>query len=372
MKIAVITTSFLPKFGGAEFVVHHLANHWVLLGHEVHVLNYTTDKTSHKDAAYSIHKYKVPRGSTRFGYHNFPFNSFVTRKIERELKKIQPDFISAHVAYPTAIWLSSMDPIPRFIITSHGSDLTHLQWGDRNKYKIDDLLLKSLNKSAGVIAISAYTRKILEKIGVNPGRIIDIPNGVDTNHFKKKIALDIYEKFDIPKESLIILTIANEHPAKALDIGIQSFAKLNNLLPNIYYLIIGRGVSKWQALAKVLGVQSKIIFCDGLFDDDLIAAYQQSDILFSPSNWEMCSLVILEGMAAGLPLVITNVGGSQELIQGGQNGFIVEPQKPDQMAEALKQLAVDESLRNRMSDANIVKAKFYDWTKISQLYLKYA
>ena len=69
MKIALITTSFLPAIGGAEFVVHHLAQQWSLQGHNVCVFNSLTDEIYHPDANYSVKKYRLIRGGKRFGFH---------------------------------------------------------------------------------------------------------------------------------------------------------------------------------------------------------------------------------------------------------------------------------------------------------------
>lgn len=73
MKIALVTNTFLPIIGGGEFVVHHLANHWIKRGHEVCVFNSLTNEVAHPEALYSVKRYKIMRGSTRFGYHRFPW-----------------------------------------------------------------------------------------------------------------------------------------------------------------------------------------------------------------------------------------------------------------------------------------------------------
>ena len=74
MKIALVTTSFLPKIGGAEFVVHYLAHHWAKQRHEVCVFNPTTDD-SYFDDNYEVKRYRALRGGTRFGHHRWPFRT---------------------------------------------------------------------------------------------------------------------------------------------------------------------------------------------------------------------------------------------------------------------------------------------------------
>lgn len=370
MKIAIPTTQFFPTIGGAEFVVHHLARQWSAQGHDVCVMNYTSDNSDLDDLPYSVRKYKVLRGATRFGYHKFPFKWHTSRELKRLLKEFQPDFISAHVGYPMAIWLSNLKPTPKFIVTCHGDDLNKFNWGDRNKYNIDIPLVSSLNKSGGVIAISTYANKILEEMGVDPSLILNISNGVDLESFQKKVTFDLRIKFGLPKDAMTILSVGREHPTKAFDAGIKSFAKICARVPEAFYIILGPGVNKWSSLADKLGISKKIIFCDGLYNDDLIGAYKTSDIFFSPSRGELSALVVLEALAAGLPQVVTNISGSQDIIQSGKNGIVVEPEQIDDMADALYQLLNNKQLCTKMSKANLAKSKSYGWDQISRLYLE--
>ena len=77
-------------------------------------------------------------------------------------------------------------------------------------------------------------------------------------------------------------------------------------------------------------------------------------------------------MAAGCAEVVTDVGGSQDLIETGENGIVVAPGDVDSMAEALGRLIEDESLRRRFGQANHEKSRLYGWERISKMYLEHA
>ena len=372
MKIALVTSSFLPRIGGAELVVHNLAQHWSLQGHEVCVFNALTDKAYMSEVKYSVSRYRLLRGSTRFGYHRFPFQQIAVRNLQRAITKFQPDFISAHFGYPVGVWLSQMNPIPRFLITCHGRELTKFSWGYRNIYKIDNFLTDALNKSSGAVAISSHARELMEEMGVIPENILDIPNGVDIRRFQKQVDFDFRSQFGISEDAKIILSVGREHPQKAFDRGIKAFSKISDKIPNTYYVILGRNTKIWQSLVNDLRLHNRVILCEGLQGDSLVGAYQQSDIFFSSSVWEMMPLVVLEALAAGLPLVVTDVSGSQDIVQTGENGIIVEPGRLDQMADALYQIISDESLRKNMAMENPNRAKYYSWDNICKLYLEHA
>jgi glycosyltransferase involved in cell wall biosynthesis len=372
VRIALITRSFLPRIGGAEFVVHHLANQWCHQGHDVCVMNAVVDKTTQPDSLYAVRRYRQLRGSSRLGAHRFPFAWYCATQLKNFLNEYEPDFISAHFAYPVAVWMSMIRPLPKFLITCHGPALNETPRGPRAVYGIDKLLADSMNLSLGVVAISSHARHVMERIGVKPKKILNIPNGVDTQRFRTEVDFNLRDKFGLPQQALVILSVGREAPggAKAYDQGLRAFAQVATKLPDAYYVILGKGTDKWLLLAQQLNINNKVVFCSGLYGDELAGAYQQADIFFLPSIKELCPLVVLEAMAAGRPQVVTDVSGSQDMIQTGLNGIVAQPGNVKEISEALYRLASDESLRKRFGQANLKKAVEYDWEIISRRYLQ--
>lgn len=372
MKIALVTASFLPQVGGAEFAIHNLALQWHAQEHETCIMNCVTNEATHAQGEYMVKRFKLLRGSTRLGYHRFPMGWYAQRGLGRLLKEFKPDFISAHFGYPTGYWLSRIKPLPKYLITCHGSEITKSEWSYRQRYNCDKQLTRGLKMSAGCVAISTYARKLMEELGVESSHIFDIPNGVDVERFQSKVDFDLHGKFGIPKEAVVVLSVGRDHPAKAYDTAIKAFAKLHSRVREVFYVMLGKSTGKWRSLASELGVGKQVGIYEGLYGNELVGAYQQADIFFSSSVQEMFPLVVLEAMAAGLPEVVTNVSGSQDVIKSGTNGFVAKPNQPDEMADALYKLATDESLRKRMADANRERSKFYGWDHISRMYLEHA
>jgi glycosyltransferase involved in cell wall biosynthesis len=371
MKIALVTASFLPRVGGAEFTVHNLALQWHAQGHEICIMNCVTNEVTHAQGKYMVKQFKLLRGSTRFGYHCFPMGWYAQRGLGRLLNEFKPDFISAHFGYPTGYWLSRIKPLPKYLVTCHGSEITKSEWSYRQRYNCEKQLAHGLKKSAGCVAISTYARKLMEELMVESSHIFDIPNGVDLERFQSKVDFDLRSRFRIPKEAVVILSVGRDHPAKAYDTAIKAFAKLNSKVNEVFYVMLGNGIEKWRSLASELGIGKQMGICEGLYGNELVGAYQQADIFFSSSVQEMFPLVAIEAMTAGLAEVVTNVGGSQDVIKNGLNGFVAEPNQPDEMADALYKLATDETLRKRMGDMNRERSKFYGWDHISRLYLEH-
>ncbi len=370
MRIAVVTMSFLPRVGGAEFVVHHLATQWSRQGHEVCVMNACSDAPPQPDAGYGVRRFRVLRGSDRLGHHRFPLAWYIRKQMARLLKEFRPDAISAQFGYPTAWLLSGLRPVPRYLVTCHGTDLTTAPWGYRARFGIDPLLRHALNASAGAVAISSHAAQLMEELGVARDRILRIPNGVEWAKFQREVGVDFRDQLGLPRGAVVVLSVGREHPAKGYGTGIEAFARAAPKVPDLYYCLVGRGVECWKGLTERLGVASRVILCPGLYGENLIAAYRQSNIFFSPSVQEMFPLVVVEAMAAGLPAVVTNVSGSQDAVQSGDNGLVVEPGDTDAMADALARLAADAPLRETMSVAGRARAKLYDWENVSHMYLE--
>lgn len=371
MKIALATPTFLPSIGGAEFVVHHLACAWSSMGHEVCVLNATTSERPGPDCPYDVRHLRVSRGSSRFGYHRFPFVYGTLHRLRRALRDIRPDAISAHFAYPTATWLAAIHPTPRFVVTCHGSDICTHDWAYRKLFDIDALLRRSINKSTAVIAISAQARLMLQELGVDPARIADIPNGVEVRRFKRRSEWNLRSHFGIADSAFVVLSVGRDHAAKAYDTGLSAFHRALQSTSDMHYVIVGRGVARWAQLASDLGIRSRVHFHDGLYGDELVGAYQQADIYLSCSRSETMPLVVLEAMAAGCAPVVTNVSGSQDLVDHGENGLLAPPDDTETLAAHLSELAESEPLRMQFRRSNLERADSYDWSNIALRYLEY-
>lgn len=369
MRIALVSNSFLPDVGGAELVVHELAQAWGRQGHEVRVLNWVTDEATHPQATYSVRRYRPLRGAPRFGYHRFPFFGYTARQIARLLREFAPDFVSGHMGYPTASYLARARPRWPFMVTCHGRDLTHFDWGYRKQYGIDDLMRRDLQASLGAVAISSYAHRCLSDLGLPEEKIHDIPNGVDLERFRRPVDFDLRDVLGLPKEAMVVLSVGRVHPQKDFETGLRAFAAVARDVPRAHQLILGKRTTGLRPLVDELGLTDRVHLHEGLHGDDLVGAYQQADVFFSSSVWEMMPLVVLEAMAAGLPAVVTNVSGSQDLVRHEQTGLVVEPGAVDEMAAALRRMLTDARQREDFAASTARRADGYAWDRVARMYV---
>ena len=372
MKIALVTSSFLPQVGGAEYAVHYLANAWSRQGHEVWVINSNTEVPTHPEALYKTLKYTFLRGTTRYGFHKFPFCQYAVRGIKKCLDKVRPEYISGYFVYPTGYYLSLIKPRVGYDIAALGSDITKNPWSYRIRYNCQRHIQKALEGANRCIAISDHAVELYKELIGDARKIVKIPYGVDIGRFSKKVEVDIRGKLNIDKDSFLVLSVGRNHEAKDYKTGIRAFSLLLKQCPNAVYLLVGRDVRKLQAVADEYGVSDQVVLQEGLAEDEVAAAYQQSDVFLSCSRQEMFPLVTIEAMACGRPIVVTNISGNQDLVVQGKNGFIAEPGDYQEMSECLLRVAKDSELRSLMGTENRRISQDYDWDIISRKYLIYA
>lgn len=150
------------------------------------------------------------------------------------------------------------------------------------------------------------------------------------------------------KQSKVIGTIANLYPTKGLNYLIEAAAILIKNYPDLMFLVIGDGQEKKNLELKIknLGLEDRF-FLLGTIE----RAYQYLkafDVFVLPSIKEGWPYTLLEALAAGVPIIATTVGGVPEIIKDGENGLLVSPAAPDQLAQAIQKLLDDPDLANRL------------------------
>jgi glycosyltransferase involved in cell wall biosynthesis len=167
-----------------------------------------------------------------------------------------------------------------------------------------------------------------------------------------------------------VLTVARLIPRKGLEHLLHAMTFLKD--EPVHLTIQGGGPEgdRLQRLAVSLGIQDRISFAGFRPRHLLPGVYQAADIFVLPSLSESCGLALLEAMACGLPVVITEVGGMVEHVQDGLNGFVVPPRDPAALAAALRRLIHDAELRQAMGERNAQRIRErYTWDAVADAYL---
>jgi starch synthase (maltosyl-transferring) len=177
------------------------------------------------------------------------------------------------------------------------------------------------------------------EIGLPRARLTVIRNGIDITQFDNLPDQPTARaEFGLPIQAKIMAAIGRPRPVKGFDDLLTAFAQIAAAYPDLYLVFVGDGLDKrpLQTAAQQLPCANRVIFLgDQQEIPRLLPAF---DLLALPSLWEGLPNVVLEAMAAGLPVVATAVGGTPELISHNETGLLVPPQNPAALAGAIRQL----------------------------------
>ena len=174
--------------------------------------------------------------------------------------------------------------------------------------------------------------------------------GVDISRIKNtKVDKQAYKKsIGIPEDCVMLLSVGEMIERKNHEVIIRALGKLQN--KNIYYVICGKGPLKehLENLAKELGLAENVVFLG--FRRDIPELCHTADISAFPSRIEGLGLAGIEAMAAGVPLVSSNVHGILDYVIDGKTGYACDPEDVDGFANAISKLATDKELREGMRE----------------------
>ena len=175
--------------------------------------------------------------------------------------------------------------------------------------------------------------------------------GVDINRIKR-VSIDkaaYKQSIGLSEDSIMILSIGEMIERKNHEVIIKALGKLQR--DDLYYVICGKGPLKeyLEQLAEQLGIGSKVVFLG--FRNDIPELCHAADISAFPSRIEGLGLAGIEAMAAGVPLVSSNVHGILDYVIDGQTGYACAPDDVNGFVQAIDRLASDKSLRDGMREA---------------------
>ena len=372
MKICLFADSFLPRVGGMEFVIHHLANALYEKGCSVTVFARESKVQDNFERQYDLVRYGYAfRGAGRLGFNSFS----AILKVLIQNKKIHFHVINCHgVAYAgnRARYMKKLTHIP-LIMTPHGEDIRRVpefNYGYRLKKRWDRSIRHNLTCADGVTAISDAIRE--ELCFLPPEKLFLISNGIHAGRFTSQKSHFLHEALGVDPETRIVLSVGRNHAIKGYEYGIHAFKAVHDMgeSHDLIYVLVGRDTHTLGPLVKSLSMNDKIFLLPQKDSDTVLKYYQSAWCFFSPSIMEGMSLVSIEAMAAGLPLIVTDVPGNREIVRDNDCGLIVRKKDPLSMAEGILSLASEQHLHDRLSRTASERGQLYDWRRIAEKYLE--
>jgi UDP-glucose:(heptosyl)LPS alpha-1,3-glucosyltransferase len=220
------------------------------------------------------------------------------------------------------------------------------------------------SRAAAFVCVSnGVAEEIREHYPALADRVVTIHNGIDTKRFapgaSQGEAEAMRSALKISEERLVAAFVASEWERKGLAAVVRALA----LAPAWDLVVAGGGdEERYRALADSLGVAESVHWLGIMREVELV--YGMADAFVLPTSYESFSLVSFEAAASGLPILATPVNGVRELVEDGQNGFLIT-QEPRVIAARLLELAADPALRARLGQGARRSALEFDSEKMA-------
>ncbi len=214
-----------------------------------------------------------------------------------------------------------------------------------------------------VVAVSGFARDGLLEAGLPEGKVSVVHNGIETGRFAPQPGAReaARAEFHFSDGDLVIGTAGALNAGKGLFVLLEAVRRFQKRRPQSIVKVLmageGEGRGELEKRAGELGVRT--VFAGRRLDMERI--YQAMDIFAFPSICrETFGMVIIEAMAAGLPVIASSVGGVPEIIKDGENGILVPPGDPDALARAIEQLCAPEGQLIAANGSKSVEERFSD------------
>lgn len=226
-----------------------------------------------------------------------------------------------------------------------------------NKY-----LMWVYSKAESIIYPSEMARNLLHKLNKKSQPSVVISNGINLKHFQKIPIGNFYERFKIPKDQIKLLFVGRLFPEKSVDTLIKAMPYIIKVNPGVHLMIVGGGIlrNKLEKLVENLKMGKHITFLGLVSEEDKILAFNACDVFILPSLAELEGMVVLEAMACGKPIVISDaeMSASRYFVNG--NGFLFKTLSPESLAEQTLKLVNDGELRKKMGEVSLKNVQNYD------------
>ena len=272
-------------------------------------------------------------------------------RLSRLIKQVQPDIIHAHDSHAvavgaTALAIAAPSPKPPLVASRRSEFRVDHASFSRWKYSQVDCF----------VASSGTIRDKLAADGIPRRKITVIPPGVDVERIQKTPPANVHAEFYLPTQAPIVGNVAALVAQKGHTHLIDTAALVCREVPDARFVIVGGGELRHSLEKQIQDKHlERHIFLAG-FRANVIELTRGFDILVSASLAEGASMALLDGMAAGKPIVATATGSVPELVADGNNGFIVSPRDDEEMARRIVGLLKDPDARARMGRASLDRA----------------
>lgn len=217
-----------------------------------------------------------------------------------------------------------------------------------------------LRNASLILPTTLYEARLIESKGIPSNKVKVIRSGINLVPRPDNLAIDEFRLgHHLADNNDIVLFVGRAEKSKGVDVLLKAVLSLKPKFPSLKCLLAGpvdpRFRNQYSRLFDELG--DSLVSAGPLSGQELASAYWVSQIFCLPSRSELASLSLREAGSAGLPAIVTDVGGNPEFVSDGQTGFVIPPNDPHALSEKIEILLKDLALRRRMGEASRIYSR---------------
>ena len=378
MRLLLINYEYPPLGGGAGNATKNIARELAALGHEVEVL---TSSFKGLPAREDHDGYKVRRLPVLRRYEDrcsriemAVFMAVSSLGVLTRRGARRPDAAIAFFGMPggPAAWvLKALRNVP-YVVSLRGGDVPGFQPYDlATMHRLTRPAIRFFWRQAkAVVANSRGLKDLAMKSAPDGVAVQVIPNGVDTRCFSPSEGSEDEEDARLRTQRTRLLFVGRVVFQKGLDILMSALAELpHSARWNLTIVGDGGDRDSLEEQAQALGISGRIHFEGWRSKENICQAYRDADVFVLPSRDEGMPNAVLEAMSSGLPVIATRIAGSEELIEDGRSGLLVEPESVAELSASLAKLIDDPVWRRKMGRRGRERVEAeYTWRSVAEAY----
>lgn len=288
---------------------------------------------------------------------------FAVPALRRFVQEFQPDLIHAHYASSYGLMGARLNFHP-YIISAWGSDV--FSFADNKLGK--SILQYNFKKADAILSTSYVMKDRVAEFTRKP--IVVTPFGVDTNDFfPDKIQAPFF-----PPNTFVFGMVKSMEDIYGVSNVIAAFHQLHlQGHDHIRLLLVGSGTmaDKYKAQCQSLGIENLVHFAGRINHEEVPKYHQMMDVFLNPSRMESFGVSVLEAMACGKPVIVTQIGGLKEIVHDELNGLHVAVDDTQDLAQKMEALLTNKTLREQLSQRGLHDVMTqYSWEKSVEIMVK--
>ena len=372
MKICMFTNTYLPHVGGVARSVAIFTEDLRQKGNDVLVIapEYSASEPQSENEG---HVLRVP------AIQNFNGSDFSVRIpmpfiIDDTIDNFKPDVIHSHHPYllgDAALRAARRRGLP-LIFTHHTlyEEYTHYVSNNSETMKHFAMHLSTefANMCTSVIAPSLSIARMIKRRGVMTP-VVEIPTGVDVGFFSEGQRGQFRKEFQIPQDAFVIGHLGRLAPEKNLIFLARAISDAMEDLPNSRFLVVGKGPIEKEIVRifRKKGFEDRLTMAGKQTGSGLRDAYHAMDLFVFASKSETQGMVLIEAMAAGLPVIAIDAPGAREVVSNSENGILLPWNASEQLfSETVRDAIFNSEKLSRWREVALKTALQFDRKKCAE------